>query len=431
MNTISNTASVTPTPPLFLSALLETSVVDTTGRQLGKLADMIVRLRGTAYPLVSALVVRVGGGTIFVPIADVLDIGGQRIELATARLDVRPFERRDGEVLLREDVLGHRLIDVERVEFVRAHDIRLVRVDDGWAASGLDVRKPHWWGGRTDHDSHPPRDWRSFEALIGHEPSLLVRSAFGRLRRLKAAEIADLIETATETEQSEILAQVHSDPELEADVFEELEDDRQAQLLKTRSAQEVAGVIGRMRADDAADAIADMPQERREPVLDALPEAQRHKVLTLLGYNAATAGGLMGLEFVAVDESATVAHALELIRTAVSAQPEALTTIYTLNEQGALAGFLSLVGALQQDPAAMLRNVAGTGPIHARPGDDVVDITTRMADFNLLTLPVLDDDGRILGVITVDDALEAAIPEDWRRRGKQVHEVTPATTEPA
>ena len=435
MNTNSTTESNMPQRVIFLSALLEHGVVDTTGKLLGKLADIIVRLRGSDYPQVSALVLRMGTGTIFVPIADVRDIGGDRIggdriELATARLDVRPFERREGEVLLRKDVLGHRLIDVERVEIVRAHDVRLARADDGWVATGLDVRKPHWWGGKTNHASHPSRDWSSFEALIGHEPSLIVRSRFGQLQRLKAAEIADLIETATSTEQNEILTQVHDDPELEADVFEELDDDRQARVLKTRSAAEVADVLARMRTDDAADAIADMPHDRRGAVLDALPAPQRAKILTLLGYHNATAGGLMALEFIALSERETVGHALERVRTATGQQPEALTTIYSLDDGGALVGCISLVSAIQQDPSAVLREVVIGDPIHASPSDDIIEITTRMADFNLLTLPVIDDTGHILGVITVDDALEAAIPEDWRRRGKQQRETVLGSVEP-
>jgi hypothetical protein len=413
-----DTGAHTPSSPIFLSEILKHSVKDATGRQLGKLSDAIVRLRGNDYPLLTAFVARVGSGTIFVPITDVLEIDNDQIILATARLDVRPFERRQGEVLLSADVLGHRLIDVVQAEFVRAHDIRLTNTSEGWTVTGLDVRKPHWWGGHTDHDRYPTRDWRSFEALIGHQPSLLVRSPLGRIRRLKAAEIADLLEDASANEQTELLAQVHDDPELEADVFEELDDDRQTQLFKGRSAEEVAAVLSRMRADDAADAIADLPQDRRQAVLGALPEPQRSRILTLLGYNTATAGGLMGLEFLALNEQETIGHAISLVQAATGQQPEALTTI----------GAISLVQALQQDPRVVLRDVATGDPIYATAENDIIDITTRMADFNLLTLPVLDDNNHILGIITVDDALEAAIPDDWRRRGKQSRAEVPNET---
>lgn len=408
-------------PVVYLSSLLKHPVVDKKGKQLGKFSDAIVRLRADEYPHVTALVVKVGSGVVFVPISAVATMGAERIELSTARLDVRPFERRPGEVLLRADVLGHRLIDVEHAALVRANDILLTHVDDQWVVTGLDVRGRKWMGVAANHASHRSRDWRSFEALIGHEPSVLVRSTFGQLQRLKAAQIADLIETASTKEQDELLTQVHGDPELEADVFEELDEDRLSQLLRTRSAEDVASVLNRMRADDAADAVTDLPQERRQAVLDMLNEPQRLRVMKLLGYHDATAGGLMGVEFLRVFEDKTVQDAISLVRAATGQQPEALTTIFSVDDEERLVGAISLVRALQVDPQALLRDVAESDPVHAAPQDDIVDVTTRMADFNLLVLPVLDERGHILGVVTVDDALEAALPQDWRRREPQPH----------
>ncbi|MDP9026915.1 MAG: CBS domain-containing protein [Actinomycetota bacterium] len=419
MNSTAPGEASTPDETRYLSDLLGQNVRDGTGKVLGRVRDLIVRLRGEDYPLLTALIVAVGSESIYVPISDVVALEAGQVTLTSARLDVRPFARRAGEVLLSADVLGHRLIDVENTDFVRARDVRLRRADRDWVVVGLDVRRRRWFPS-TDR-SRISRDWKSFEALIGHAPTLLFRSSFGRIRRFRPAEIADLLENATPPEQTELLAQVHDDPELEADVFEELDEDRQAQLLRTRPIDEVAGVLARMRADDAADAVAQLPQDRRQPVLDLLPPGQRTKILTLLGYNTATAGGLMTLEYLALPERATIDDALERIKTSTGQQPEALTTIYILDDDGHLNGGLTLVEALQHDPATVLGDVAGSDPVHAFPGDDIVDITTRMADFNLLTLPVVDEEHRLLGIITVDDALEAAIPEDWRRRTRHTH----------
>ena len=134
--------------------------------------------------------------------------------------------------------------------------------------------------------------------------------AASRIRRLKPAQLADIIEGASTQEQDLLLAQVHADPELEADVFEELDENKQTLLFKSRSDAEVADVLSRMRGDDVADAIMDLPQERRQSVLGLLPPAQNAKVMALLGYNAATAGGLMGTDYLALPESQTVADAL-------------------------------------------------------------------------------------------------------------------------
>jgi Mg/Co/Ni transporter MgtE len=262
-----------------------------------------------------------------------------------------------------------------------------------------------------------------------HRPPahVLTRRSGGRLRRLKAPQIANLLEQASRQEQTELLDQVHANPELEADVFEELDDDRQSRLLRDRSDNDIAAVLARMRADAAADAITDLPQHRRQPVLDLLPPGQHTKVTALLGYNPTSAGGLMGLDYLALPRDTTVTAALARVHTARTLQPEALATIFSLDKHQRLRGAASLVTLLQADPSAQLRDIADSDPIRVHPDADLIDVTLLMTDYNLLNLPVVDDNDQLIGVITVDDILESTMPRNWRRR-----EPTPHTThEPA
>lgn len=413
MSTTQNLASA---PRFMLSTLLRQPVLDSKGNQIGVLADVVVRLRNGAYPTLSGLVVGVGGKQVFTTVKDLAGIGADGIRLQTAKLDVRSFSKREGEVLLKENVLGHRLIDTERAIMVKAYDVELCQNGAAWEATGLDVHKPKWFRTERSHKAHDTRDWNQFLPLIGHKDSSKVRSVSARFSTMKPAQIADLIEDSSDNEQHELLARVHTDPELEADVFEELDDDRQSRILKDRSNKDVADILARMRADDAADAVMDLPQERRKAVLAFLPAPQHVKVMALLGYHDATAGGLMGTDYTALASTTTVAEAIDSVRTATTQQPEALTTIYALHPDGTLAGVIGLVQALQANPNKTLGEVADPEPVSAQPGDDIIEVTTTMADFNLLTLPVLDAEHRIIGVITVDDALEAAIPSDWARR---------------
>jgi hypothetical protein len=249
--------------------------------------------------------------------------------MGLARTEMHLFARREGEVLLREDILRHRLIDVADAELVRAWDLKLRATTEGWVLSCLDTRRPaRFFGVLRQGGGHPCEDWKTFEPLIGHRASIVVRGPFGRLRRLKAAQVADLLEEASTNEGEEILDAVHADPELEADVFEELDPDTATRLFGDRSDAEVAGVISHMRADDAADAVADLPQGRRQKVLDLLPPGIRTKVLTLMGFHSASAGGLMGVEVLTAPAGATVNEALDRIRLASSIQPEALLTMH-------------------------------------------------------------------------------------------------------
>jgi sporulation protein YlmC with PRC-barrel domain len=416
------------TPILHLSELLKRPVTDRSGEPLGRLTDVIVRLRGADLPVVIGLVARVGRRDVFVPLEQVSSFDGEVLKLTSAKIDLRRFERRDGEVLLRADILGHRLIDVETAHLVRAADLELARRDGEWVLVGVDTRRrprrllglfgtrraPE--AGGDEPDGHAFRDWSRFEPLIGHAGSALARGPFGRIRRLKPAQIADLIEEASKAEENEILGQVHADPELEADVFEELDEDRASRLLGARSDAEIAEVLARMRADDAADAIAELPQPRRQPVLDLLPPGQRTKVLTLMGFNPGSAGGLMGVEYLALPPDTTAGEALAAVGHSHALQPEALTTVHAVDPGGRLRGVAGVVLLLQSDQAARLSEVCDPDPVRIGPDTDVVDVAVLMSDYNLITIPVVDERRRMLGIITVDDVLEATLPADWRRR---------------
>ncbi|WP_137816704.1 magnesium transporter MgtE N-terminal domain-containing protein [Gandjariella thermophila] len=424
--THNSTPGVPPQPTgrtLSLAVLLTRAVVGARGQQIGRLDDVIVRLRGEDYPLVTGLVANIGGRPVFLPGTSIIDWHSDTIQLSSAKVDLRAFERRPGEVLLSADILGHRLIDIPAVQLVRAYDLRLTETDAGWVLTSVDTRPRHWWHrtwqrltGTAPDEAAAVRDWKAFEALIGHQPSALLRSPIARLRRMKPQQIADLLEDASHDEQSELLQQVHTDPELEADVFEELDDDRQSRLLRDRTDAEVAAVLARMRADDAADAVMDLPQDRRQPIVDLLPAGQRVKVTTLLGYQHNTAGGMMALDHLALHTDTPVAAVLEQVRRADSMQPEALTTIYAVDDQQRLRGAASLVALVQANPTVTLGAVAEPDPVRVSPPADLITVAMLMSDYNLLTLPVVDEDDQILGVVTVDDTLDATVPDNWRHR---------------
>jgi len=275
---------------------------------------------------------------------------------------------------------------------------------------------------------HAPRDWKAFEPLIGHAHTDAMRRLSGRFGGFKPAEIADLIEEADKAEGGEILDRVQSDPELEADVFEELDPEKASRLLDGMPDDKVAALLGRMRADDAADAIADLRQSRRRRVLDLMPAPQRTKVITLMGFNPESAGGLMNVDFVSCAAAATAGPALALIADARTLQPEALVKIHVLDEDKRLVGVVSVIALLQADPGESVGILMDSDPVRVSADADLTDIALLMADFNLYSIPVVDEQDRVLGVVTVDDVLEATIPEDWRRREpapRPVREIQP------
>jgi CBS domain-containing protein/sporulation protein YlmC with PRC-barrel domain len=407
-----------------LSQLIGRPVVDSNGEPVGPLTDVVVRLRSGGYPPVVGLLVRVGRDAVFVPIESVGELDEEPLGLRYLRTDFQTFHRGDDEVSLGAEVLRHRLIEVVTARFVRAYDISLGRNDQGWSVCGVEIKRQllSRWHKASNHDLW---DWMEFEPLIGHGNSARARRLLQPLRRFKAAQIADLIEDASTAEGREILDFVHEDPDFEADVFEEVDPPLQTRLLTERDDAEIAAVLARMQADDAADAITDLPQERRLAIIGLLPDDHRRKVLTLLGFNSQTAGGLMAPECISVPEVFTVTEALAVLKESRGIEGVGATTLYAIDGDGRLTGASPLVTLVRADPAAPIGSVAEVNPVRVRPEVDVIEVALVMSDYNLTLVPVVDDQRRILGIVTVDDVLEATIPTDWRRRGP----VTPGTQE--
>ena len=333
-----------------------------------------------------------------------------RVQLEGETLNLTRFERRQGELLLAKDLSARHLINIVGARLIRANEIELALVDGRLEVVGVDpssrpvLRRllP-----RTLAQRIPAKaivDWESIQPFVSHVPTARLRIPYRKLARLHPAQIADLVEAASHEEGEEIINAVGQDLELEADVFEALDTEHQLEFLSNRSDKEAARLLASMAPDDAADLIADLEQERRLSVLEALPPPTQAKVRALL----------MSPEFLALAGDTVVSEALEEIRRSPVA-PEALGTIYTTDEHGRLTGTASVVRLLKSPSAARIGEVADLDPAVVRPDADLHAIVRKMSDFNLAAAPVIDSDHKMIGVVTVDDVLELLLPTGWRR----------------
>jgi hypothetical protein len=415
-------ASATQAPPiLHLSAVVGSPLRDADGERLGKIEDLIVRLGGAGYPPITGFLVSVAGRTSFLGADRVSEIASDGVVMRKAKLDLRHFERRPEEVLLKRDLLDRQLINVKGARLVRANEIELALVAGSWRVVGVDtgprggIRRLLPKGIGAHIGTGEFLDWAGVEPFVGHVPTVRLRVPHPKLAKLHPAQIADLVEAASRHEGEEIIQAVGDDDrELEADVFEELDDQHQREFLEDRPDAQVAEILARMAPDDAADIVGELDEDRREPVLALLPVSHRVKVRALLGYDPAEAGGLMSPDFILLRGSTSAADALAAIRSSDIA-PELLNAVFVSSTDGKLEGSIPVTALLRVEPLAHLDTVVKHETPCLAPDASFEEVARLMADYNLTSIPVANEQ-RMLGVVTVDDVLEAMLPRGWRRR---------------
>jgi CBS domain-containing protein len=416
-------APATQAPPiLHLSTVTGSPLRDSDGERLGKVRDVIVRLGGVGYPPITGFLVTVAGRTSYLGVERVSDIAPDGVVLRKAKLDLRRFDRRPEEVLLKRDVLDRQLINVQGARLVRANEIELALIAGSWRVVGVDtgprggLRRllPKPLGERIGTGEF--LDWAGVEPFVGHVPTVRLRVPHPKLAKLHPAQIADLVEAASRREGEEIIQAVgEDDRELEADVYEELDDQHQREFLENRPDEQVAEILARMAPDDAADILGELDEDRREPLLALLPVGHRVKVRALLGYDPAEAGGLMSPDFILLRETTAAGDALEAIRRSKIA-PELLTAVFVSAPDGRLQGSIPVTALLRAEPGGRLEDLVKHEAPCLRPDASFEELARLMADYNLTAIPVVDEHEHMVGVVTVDDVLEAMLPRGWRLR---------------
>jgi sporulation protein YlmC with PRC-barrel domain len=415
----SGQSSQMPPKLLHASSVIGTPLFDSSGDRLGRVTDLVARLgEAQTHPPITGLVARTGRREFFVPMHLVAALEPGKVRLAGEKLNLSRFERRAGELLLKRDLLGRHVINVVGARLIRANEIELGQENGQWEIVGVDPTRRALLRRllRRRGNDQPTQliDWSQIEPFFGHVPSARLRIRYRKLARLHPARLADLVEAASHEEGEEIIEALGENSELEADVFEELDADHQVEFIESRSDDEAARLLSSMAPDDAADLIAEIDQDRRKALLEAMPTEQQTKVRSLLSYNPETAGGLMSPDFVCLPAEVTARDAIEVVRASKIA-PEALGVVFCCDEDRQLRGMTPLAKLIQADPDARLGEICHPDPPTLQARADLHEVMRTMADFNLTVAPVVDDDGRAIGVVTVDDLLEAVLPTGWRR----------------
>jgi len=405
---------------IYLSQVLGRPILDLEGERVATLKDVIVRLGEGDHPPAAGFLARYQRRDFFLPRWRISDFGEHGVRLNSDILDLRPFMRRDGEVLLARDVLDKQLIDVDGKRVVRVNDVQIIEAANDWHVTGADVSLLGLWRRLAPAFLRSTRpveviDWADVGYLATDAATVQLKSHRGKLARLHPVEIARLAEAFSYQQGAEIVESL--DDDTAAETLEEMAAERQAQILGDMDEERAADILERMSPDEAADVLGDLPEEKAEDLLNLMQDDEQSEVAELLPYEDDTAGGLMTTEFVTLPRDLTVGDALARLRE-MAETPNMIYYLYVVAAEDSwkLIGVIALRNLILADPSAPLEDVMRGDLQVAHPDDNAADVAQKVAEYNLLALPVVDESGDILGIVTVDDAIEILLPKGWRQR---------------
>ncbi|MBC7899836.1 MAG: magnesium transporter [Saprospiraceae bacterium] len=408
---------------LYLSQILSRPIFDARNEKIAAIYDVLVKYGVDEYPPVIGLVAKFGRRNFFIPRRNILELGENGAKMSSAKLDLTPFERRDGEVLLGKDVLDNQLIDVDGKRVVRVNDVQLIDTGDFWRVSGADVslrgflRRLMPKGFYGSDRPVEVIDWADVGYLATDTATVTVqlKSSKDKLSRLHPVEIAQLAETLSPIHRTEVVESL--DNEVAADTLEEMSTGAQARILEDMDQERAADILEEMSPDDAVDVLGELSDQKAEELFNLMEDEEKADVAELMHFDHDTAGGLMTTEFIVFPRDLTVGQTIARLRE-MAETPNMIYYLYIVEEERSwkLVGLISLRSLILADPTLTLESVMRNKFQFAHPSDSAEQVAQTIAEYNLLALPVIDDEGDIAGIVTVDDAMEILLPKNLQRR---------------
>jgi CBS domain-containing protein len=398
-------------------------VADVNGERVGQLQDLIACVRcDIPHPAIVALQVKRRGGDLLVPVTDVAVLVPATIPLTCPIQSIVPYEPGEHDLYLARDVLDKQIIDTDGVRVVRVNDLELARVNGRFYVANVDIGglgllrrlglarlAQKVFGHRLPSNIV---SWDAVELLPGDQPMRL-RVPGDKISELHPADLAEIISDLSRVESTRLLETL--DVETVADALEEVEPEFQASLIEGMPDERVADLLEEMAPDEAADLLAELPEDRSRELLNLMEADEARDVRKLLAYPVDTAGGLMTTEYVAVRPDLTAEEAIAVLRE-TAYEAETIFYVYVTDDEGRLIGVFSLSDLVLANPQTpvtefMHRRVQS---VNLRASQD--EVAQVVAKYNILAVPVVDDEGRLHGIVTADDALDKIIPTAWKKR---------------
>lgn len=453
---------------LYLSEIIGKRVYGPQGNSLGRVRDLVAELSNTVLvvsdgeatpgvvlvdtldepeerevPIIRGVLAGTGRKRLpfYLPQDQIADISAKGIKLNSARVDLRPFERRAGQILLTRDLWDKQVIDLERRKVVRVNDIVLSELvappgDGRPQATGQSEGQPQWWvrgvdvglggmvrrvhaakivgriNGKILHSHIVP--WRHLDVFGSNVPGG-VALKHEKLSKLHPVEIARITDSVSYLQGAEIIASL--DDTLAADTLEEITADRQTDIVDQIPEGRAADILEEMAPDEASDLLSELPEDKAGSLLGQMDEEEAHPIRQLMLYPESSAGGMMTTDYVRVLPDMTVREVIDTNHEAFMCT-DLIYYMYAVDnlDDNHLVGIITVRDLLVQPADKPVGEFMLKEILTARSGEDRREVARKMAQYNLVALPVVDKAGVLHGVVTVDDALDALLPEGWQKR---------------
>ncbi|MDD5447847.1 MAG: CBS domain-containing protein [Actinomycetota bacterium] len=401
---------------LYLSTMLGSSVIDAEGKRIGRLADLVVR-EEKGFPRVQEILIEARRGFkrwyFSASWLDIWEVDRKRLVLASGASKARM--ERNG-IFLARDLLDRQIVDLDGYKVVRVSDVRLMEVGRDLRVMGVDVGFPailrrlgfsrlaqsfqNIAPGFLGEKMIP---WDFISLISPTESDIQLRIEHRRLHQLHPSDIADILEQLDEEKRAKMFALLE-DPKA-AEVLSEMVPQVRSALAENLTDARLSKFLEMLPSDEAADILGSLPREKAKSLIGLVKAEKASRITELLSYDPQSAGGLMTTEYVAIPKSMTAQQAIEYIREHVSSA-ETIYYVYVVDPEGHLSGVLSLRDLLRSSPEKAVQDIMIRDVIVANIFDDQEDVASKLSRYNLIALPVVDDDYVLKGIVTFDDAID-------------------------
>jgi magnesium transporter len=422
---------------LYLSQLLGTPVEDVQEVRLGKLIDILTPAdaagdTGATFP--STLLVESDDDSPWRIPPTALEWRNDLLRLRFPRSELTQQQPAPAqEISLAQDVLDKQVIDIKRKKAVRVNDVCF---SENWQLLGIDtsnlglIRRiaPAWLLGKNRATPANLLPWERIELIRSHQQDQETNDAtsvphtpsrpLGHLADLHPADIAQIVHQLTPSQGANLISSLND--ELAADTMEEIDTDLQRDILANLPLERGAAILQEMEPDEIADLLARLPEERSQELLHLINPDESADIQELLEYEANTAGGLMTTDYIALNQTHTVAEALEAMRTNILENSIRQPYIYCVSDETQddhqMLGSISIWDLLVANPSQPLQDLLETDIPTIIPDTNAREVAETMAKYNLLAIPVVNSEGILEGVVTIDDAIDVLLPPERRRK---------------